>query len=224
MNDPGSPSSPALYADRSSHYFAGARTQFVDELPEAPAARILEIGCGNGDTGALALARGKCGFVCGVELCDEPAAVARGKMSQVLVGDVEKIELPFAPHHFDALLMSEVIEHLVDPWTVLRKLHPLLRPGGIVIAGSPNVAHNRILRMLLRGEWLYEDAGPLDKTHLRWFTPKSYRRLFEECGFVVEKVVPGGPFGAKGRLFDALTMGRAQHLLMPQIVLKARRG
>ena len=63
--------------------------------PADPEAAILEIGCSNGATGALALAEGKCGRYCGVELFEGPAAVARERLTEVVVGDVEELELPW---------------------------------------------------------------------------------------------------------------------------------
>ena len=63
-----------------------------------PEASILEIGCSNGATGALALAEGKCSRYCGVELFPEPAAAARERLTEVVEGDVEQVELPWAEH------------------------------------------------------------------------------------------------------------------------------
>ena len=106
-----------------------ARDDYVAALPDDPEASILEIGCSNGATGALALARGKCRRYCGVELFPEPAAAARERLTEVVEGDVEQLELPWPAQSFDALILSEVLEHLRDPWAVLERLRPLLRPG-----------------------------------------------------------------------------------------------
>jgi SAM-dependent methyltransferase len=214
---------PADYSFKPSSYFSGARKVFVDDLPVNKSARLLEIGCGNGDTAVYARETGKCGSCVGVELCAEPAAEAAKRLDQVLVGDAEEIELPFPPGHFDLLIMSEVIEHLRDPWTALRKLHPLLAPGAIVLAGSPNVAFRNVVMMLLRGRWDYELAGIMDKTHLRWFTPATYRDLFEDCGYAVEWSKPAAPLRRKARFLNAITFGRLQHLFHTQIYLRAAR-
>jgi 2-polyprenyl-3-methyl-5-hydroxy-6-metoxy-1,4-benzoquinol methylase len=209
------------YSGKPVHYFAGARRTFVDDLPHNPGARLLEIGCGNGDTAAYALATGKCGWNCGVELCEIPAQEARKKMNQVIVGNVETVELDFPEGHFDILIMSEVLEHLVDPWAALRRLRPLMKRGALACSGSPNVCHHSVLRTLLRGQWQYENRGIFDATHLRWFSPTTYRDLFEGCGFRVDFVGPAAPLRFKARMFNALTMGRFQYLLHSQIYLKA---
>ena len=214
----------ASYEAKPVNYFSGARKRFVDELPTSSTARLLEIGCGNGDTAAYAKSTGKCIASCGVELCAEPATEARTKMDVVVVGDVETLELLFEKESFDVLIMSEVVEHLRDPWAALRKLLPLLKPGAIELAGSPNVAHHSVLRMQIHGHWKHAPSGIMDQTHLRWFTPASYRQLFEDCGFTVEFSGPVTPLRWKARWFNRLTSGKLQHILHTQILLKGRRN
>jgi SAM-dependent methyltransferase len=158
-----------------------------------------------------------------VELCEEPAEEARTKMDVVIVGDVETLELPFERESFDVLIMSEVVEHLRDPWAALRKLHPFLKPGAIVLAGSPNVAHHSVLWMQIRGQWTHAPSGIMDRTHLRWFTPASYRQLFEDCGFTVDFSGTANPLRWKARWFNRLTFTKWEHMLHTQIFLKGRR-
>jgi SAM-dependent methyltransferase len=218
------PGEAASYAGKAATYFSGARADFVALLPDAPAATILEIGCGTGATGALALARGKAGQYVGVELFPEAAATARQELSEVLVGDVERMELPFAPRTFDALILSEVLEHLVDPWAVLARLAPLVRPGGRVLASSPNVSQWRVLRELMAGRFELADQGVFDRTHMRWFTPASFRAMFERAGFAVDHIGPVTPFAARTRLLSRLSGGRMDHLFMTQIALHGHRA
>jgi len=216
------PATPDVaYSAKSGRYFTGVRRAFLDALPANPGARLLELGCGNGNTAACARAEGKCGWCCGVELCEAPAAEARSKLDHVVVGDIENLVLDLPPASLDVLLMSEVLEHLRDPAAVLSKLRPLLRPGAIVLAGSPNVCHYSVLLMLLRGRWNYEREGIMDETHLRWFSPVTYRRLFEEAGYVVGHVGPASPLHKKARLVNALLCGRFEYLFHTQIVLHA---
>ena len=210
----------AAYHSKGANYFAGTRKDYVAQLPFNESAKILEIGCGDGGTGFLALSEGKCGIYCGVEISEQAAAVARGRINEVVVGDVEKLSLPWGEKTFDALVLSEVVEHLADPWAVLRKLRPLMKPGSFVFASSPNVAHYRVISMLLKGEWNLTDFGPLDRTHLRWFTPATYRNLFESCGYNVDRVHEHRPFGKKVRAANLVTFGRFRHLFMTQIDLK----
>jgi SAM-dependent methyltransferase len=198
-----------------------ARDDYVDALPANEEASILEIGCSNGATGALALERGKCRRYCAVELFPESAAAARERLTEVVEGDVEELDLPWPAQSFDALILSEVLEHLRDPWAVLERLRLLLRPGALVFASTPNVAHREIIVMLLRGRWELRSYGPLDATHLRWFTPSSLRRAFEQAGYVVDSVGPLGELGPGSAIVDRILLGRMRHLWHRQIDLRA---
>ena len=98
----------ALYREKAADYFGAARRDYVDAMPSDRTAAILELGCGAGGTGALALQRGKAGTYVGIELVEPMAEQARGVLTTVHQGDVETIELPYAPGAFDALVCSEV--------------------------------------------------------------------------------------------------------------------
>lgn len=209
------------YRGKSEQYFSGARIDYLSELPRDRTARVLEIGCGFGETGALALSSGKCASYSAVEICEDAAAKAKLKITEVVAGNIESVNLPWGEKCFDVLILSEVLEHLVDPWSVLRKIRPLMKPGARVFASSPNVSHFSVLRMLLRGDWTLGDSGLMDRTHLRWFTPRSYRELFESTGYRVDSVQELAPFGKKAKFINKVTFGRLRHLLTYQIDLRA---
>lgn len=209
------------YDAKSDGYFAGARRDFIDVLPLAPDARILEIGCGSGDTGALALAARRAGHYVGIDISVRAAEKARRVLSEVHVGNVEQMELPWAPASFDAVILSEVLEHLIDPWAVVSRMAGLMRPGAIALASSPNVAHYHVVASLMRGRFDLADQGTFDRTHMRWFTPDSYARMFAQAGLRVEVVKPLTPFAPRTQLLSKLSRGRFDHLFMRQIWLQA---
>src|SRR5580704_5100443 len=91
------------YSFKAAAYFAGARHDYVAELPRNANGKILEVGCANGMTGALALSEGKCGYYCGIEICEGPAENAKNRINEVLLGNVETLELPWDAGTFDAL-------------------------------------------------------------------------------------------------------------------------
>ncbi|MEO1282391.1 MAG: class I SAM-dependent methyltransferase [Pseudomonadota bacterium] len=211
------------YAAKDQAYFSGARSDFVACLPEDGSARVLEVGCGTGATGAMALQCGRASQYVGVELFPSAAADAEAVLSDVVVGDVETLELDWQPAAFDALLLSEVVEHLREPGAVLKKLDRFLRPGALVFASSPNISHWRVIRKLIRGEFPQEDRGVFDRTHLRWFTPESYCMLFEQHGFVVEWAGPVTPPSRRTRMISRFTGGAFDHLFMTQVCVIARK-
>lgn len=210
-----------LYAGKRDNYFAGVRTDYLSELPCDNGAWILDVGCGNGGTGAIALSKDKCKRYCGVEICSTAAEIARSKISEVVTGNIENVHLPWSTQSFDALILSEVLEHLVDPWAVLLKLRFLLKPGAKVFASSPNVSYHRIPSMLLRGEWRLADSGIMDITHLRWFTPRTYRSMFESCGYRVQYMQPRPPLSRKASIASRIVPRRYEHLFWYGIDLRA---
>lgn len=212
-----------FYAAKVPGYFSGGRADFVARLPVNADGVILEVGCGSGETGALAIAAGKARYYAGVELSREAAEKASGRLSEVVVGDVEELDLPWAAEHFDAVILSEVLEHLVDPWSVVNRVVRLVKPGGLVLASSPNIAHWRVVRELFLGRFELADAGVFDRTHMRWFTPSSFGEMFERGGVEVMDVGPVTPFAARTRLLSALSGGWLDHLFMTQIRLEGRR-
>ena len=68
---------------------------------------------------------------------------------------------------------------------MLKKAREWLSPEGELIASIPNVRHHSVVRSLLQGNWTYESAGLLDRTHLRFFTRREIEKLFHRAGFAV---------------------------------------
>jgi SAM-dependent methyltransferase len=211
------------YGDKDSAYFQVARRDIVEDLPPGRAARILEVGCGAGTTGAQAKSAGRASRYVGIEL--DPAAAARAEsvLDEVVIGNVESLTLPFPTASFDVLILSEILEHLIDPWSVLKRLAPLLVPRGTLYASSPNIAHFSVLSMLLRNRWDYTDRGRMDWTHVRWFTPQTYREMIEAAGFQIIWMRGVAELTRKQRTVNAMTLGRFAHIFMSQIFVKAER-
>lgn len=210
-----------FYAAKPASYFSNARTDFVERLPVDASASILEIGCGTGATGALALHEGRCGRYVGVELFETAAAQARRVLSEVIVGNVETLDFDWQPASFDAVIFSEVLEHLMHPSDVLTAISRFVRPGGLLLASSPNISHWRVVRELISGRFELADQGVFDRTHLRWFTPQSFAELIEDAGFVISEMGPVTPFSETTEWFSRLSGGRFDHLFMTQIAVAA---
>ena len=211
------------YEKKAASYFSNARSDFVRLLPRDPSAAILELGCGTGATGALALARGRAGRYVGIELTEQAGSKAREVLTDVLVGDVERMDFNWQPASFDALILSEVLEHLVEPAKTLERLGRFVRPGGLVLASSPNIAYWRVLKEFAFGRFHLTDSGVFDRTHLRWFTPESFARMFREAGFAVDHTGPVTPFSQRVELISRLSSGRLDHLFITQICLQGHK-
>jgi SAM-dependent methyltransferase len=149
---------------------------------------VLELGCG---AGAMTRAMAEIGCkVVGVEMDPVAAEHARPHADQVVVGDLVTLDLAaeLGEGRFDVLVFGDVLEHLPDPLAALRKLRPLLRPGGHIVVSVPNVAHGDVRLALLSGRFDYASLGLLDATHLRFFTWDTLRTLLQDAGFVSVEV------------------------------------
>lgn len=148
--------------------------------------KLLDVGCGTGTItstlrDALSL------DVVGVEPHPERAEQARTEGLNVITGVYDQT---FAQRNekFDYILFADVLEHLVDPAEMLREVKNSLAPDGRVLASIPNVAHWSVRAQLLFGNFNYKPTGIMDATHLRWFTRRSVRRLFDAAGYEVEDI------------------------------------
>ncbi len=155
--------------------------------------RILEVGCSNGALTEQLRARG-C-TIAGIEVRADAAEKARAFCEDVLVGDVERVPLPWSVASFDVILLLDVLEHLTDPVATVQRLAPFLRPGGRFLVALPNVAHWQVRFRLLRGHFEYADSGILDRTHLHLYTIHTARELLAESGLTIveQDLVPDVP-------------------------------
>ena len=94
--------------------------------------------------------------------------------------------LPYTEGAFDLLVFADIIEHVARPLDVLVRWLPLLNDNGYVVASLPNIRHFTVsLPLLLLGQWDYQDRGILDESHLRFFTRRSARKLFDDAGLSI---------------------------------------
>lgn len=149
--------------------------------------KVLDVGCA---TGYLAewFKKNAC-YVVGIEIDYEAAKIAKRYCDNVIIEDVEHIKkLPYPEGFFDVIVYGDILEHLIRPDLVLVKFKKYLSPKGYVIASIPNIAWWLIRLRLLVGKFEYTNTGILDATHLRFFTLKTIRTLFENAGYKINKV------------------------------------
>jgi 2-polyprenyl-3-methyl-5-hydroxy-6-metoxy-1,4-benzoquinol methylase len=153
---------------------------------------LFEIGC---SSGALAREYKKINSTCcykGLEIDESYAQLAKRHCDEVIVGDVELLDNSFWLNHSntECWIFADVLEHLKDPWSCLRKISDNLTKDGCVVACIPNVQHWSMQVNISMGQFIYQDIGLLDKTHLRWFTRKTILQLFSDTGFQVQTILP----------------------------------
>jgi SAM-dependent methyltransferase len=151
------------------------------DLIDIPAGRALDCGCGAGDNARLLRQRGWA--VTGVTLDPAEARATGAQGAAAVLADLAT-GLPFGGR-FDLVVLSHVLEHLVDPALLLGEAARVLAPGGRIAVALPNVLHYRQRAQFLRGRFEYTRTGPMDATHLRFFTVSSARRMVVQAGFDV---------------------------------------
>jgi SAM-dependent methyltransferase len=155
-------------------------------LGDGRSRRALDVGAADGFLAELLTRQGW--QVTALERDPAQAAKARGRCHDVIIADLDEAA-PRLEGVFDVIVYGDVLEHLADPLPVLVALNRSLAPGGRVIVSVPNVAHLWVRLSLLLGRWEYADRGILDRTHVRFFTRRSFARLLGDAGLDLEELV-----------------------------------
>src|SRR5450631_1677815 len=149
--------------------------------------RVVEVGCSSGALARAYTAENAGSEYIGIEIDPEYAERARASCSSVICGDIETMSdatfLSLFPS--DCWIFGDSLEHLRDPWALLRRMRGHLQPDARIIACIPNAQHWSVQARLNCGAFRYEDQGLLDRTHLRWFTRITIIELFQSTGYQI---------------------------------------
>jgi len=181
--------------------------------------RVLDVGCGNGLV--LYNLRSTYTELHGIELSDASANTAKETLrdldAAITVADIER-GLEYPDQHFDTIILSDVLEHLVDPWFGMAEVTRLARPRGRVLVMTPNIARLDARIKLLVGRFpstalkdegfaLRSEDDLLDGGHLHYFTFSMLDKLFARYGFASLRHYGYGRFGRVHNLWPSLMSG-----------------
>ena len=190
-------------ADPTPHYEPGHELAALLATGAHPEARVLDVGCGAGTSYARPIAERVASYQ-GVDASATAVELARSAGLDATVID-DAASLPFPDDDFDLAISIEVFEHLFEPHRAAAEIRRVLRPGGRLVASTPNSLYWRLRLDLLLGRWnpLGDELGgeqPWRDPHIRFFGPETLARMLRLAGFGQVEVGAHG-----GRLLDHLT-------------------
>lgn len=153
---------------------------WCQNLPDA--ARIIDIGCGDGFHLELLRDFGKKSWTLeGVDAERRAAVEAEKKGLKVHCGLLENLDLPQESYDLAFLIMT--VEHVADPVRLLRDVRAILRPGGRVVIVTDNT-DSLDFKLFKNRHW----GGYHFPRHWNLFNPKTMRRLAEKTGLEVKRL------------------------------------
>ncbi len=195
--------------------------RFADMVPGAAFARLLDVGCGTGQSRQVYAERAR-SYV-GIDLSFEALALARRKAPAAGWSQADAARLPFADGSLDAVAFSSVLHHIPDPGPALREARRVLKPGGRAFAFDPNLLHPAmaLFRWPKSPFYIAEGVSPneaplLPSTLRRAFAAAGFAEVRQRCqsGIAYREVAPRlinallSLYNAADRAFEAVGLGR----------------
>ena len=149
---------------------------------------ILEIGCGAGVTLGRIAYQYPNADVHGIESLKEAADLGAVNFD-IIYGNIETMDIPYAKGSFDYIIMGNVLENAVTPEFVLDKIKPYLKQNGYVICSMPNLMNAKVIYNLLKGISPYTEKTVTVIPPLRYFTYQEIQALFEKTGYHIELIL-----------------------------------
>lgn len=152
-----------------------------------PNSKVLEIGAGPGSITRHLSGIKQCDVIA-LEVDESAIRILKPHARRIIAADLnvanwaERLadEAPF-----DYVIAADVLEHVLDPLTVLNGMKSLLGPKGSIILSLPHVGHHAIIACLMDEDFGYRDSGLLDRTHIRFFGVKNIEKLYADAGLAI---------------------------------------
>ena len=201
-------------------YYDFVRKDILNLVPEDVRA-VLSVGCGAGRTEEVLVRKGV--RVVGVEINRSAAALARERGVDIIEGDIIQVSLDIPESSFDCVIFPDILEHIIDPVKVMRRVLPKLRENGTVIVSVPNFRHYRVLYdLFVKGEIRYVAAVILDRTHVRITTRKMVLEWFSVLGIdaVRSRYMMRGRFD---KILSVCMLGLAREFICTQVAVTGKK-
>jgi SAM-dependent methyltransferase len=175
----------ALKSDDGSH------AVLLEWLSRRSPCRVLDAGCYDGRFADLARRQGH--HVTGVDRVKHDGVAER--LDEFIEADLNARLPAHMDGQYDVVVAGDILEHVVEPHLLLADLKGKVAPGGELLVSVPNFGHWYPRGRIALGKFDYDQRGPLDRGHIRFFTRDMIENLIAECGLrVVEARTVGTPF------------------------------
>ncbi len=168
--------------------------RFLEGVP--PGSTVLDMGCGNGTF--LSRFRGRGWRLQGTDLSPTGIEIARSTFPDIefFLADASGPTGYAAERvgQIDAIISTEVIEHLYDPRTFLRNVYDILKPGGIFILSTPYHGYLKSLLMAVTGKMESHFTVLWDHGHIKFWSRKTLTFVLDEAGFIEIRFAGSGRF------------------------------
>lgn len=166
-------------------YFKNERNDMFQFLP-GKIEKCIEFGCSQGlfSKKIKELHGAECW---GVDIDADSIKIAEKNLDKTFHGDALEVLKMLPENYFDCVICNDFLEHLPYPEIFIEKISNSMKNNSYLIASVPNVrSWSNVLEFILFKDWKYKESGILDKTHLRFYTLKSFKRFLTECGLKID--------------------------------------
>ncbi len=162
---------PQVYWDLKKALYKGLLSQAKGSRSTG---NILDVGCATGACLAVIEQMGKTAF--GIDVNPEAIRLARKNVPGATILEASLENAPFEKGMFEAVVLSDVLEHLSDPRAALKRVRALLAPGGAAVILTPHMGS--LSSKIMGRTWIH-----VKEEHLFYFSRDALGQMLVEAGF-----------------------------------------
>ncbi|QZY56324.1 glycosyltransferase [Crassaminicella profunda] len=168
----------------SISYYSNIQVDLINLMDnfQSKKVNVLEIGCGYGGTLLQIKNNCKTANLYGIDLNKKALEIAKS-FANVQCLNIENEKLPYDENYFDYIILGNILEHLYDPWKILKNIGMYMKKDGKILASIPNIMHYSNIKNLINGNWVHDDQTPI-----RFFTLKQINTMFNDVNYTIETI------------------------------------
>lgn len=215
--------------NKASSYYSNIRHELIGLIDsDKKGLRVLEIGAAYGETLFYLKQKGIAIEAVGIDIFEDKNNSQNYKnIDRFIFGNIEELDFQEFENYFDLILLPDVLEHLIEPQIVLKKVHQYLKEEGEIIVSMPNIRHySAINKIVFKGDFRYEESGVFDYTHRRFYCKTNIQRLLENAHFKtvhVESSIKNFQGRSMAKLVNSLTFKVFEEFFSTQYFFKSKK-